>query len=114
VFFRCGIGKGTHTNHVQMNDAEITIRAKYINEEMTNYQKELAVANIQPGKAAAAVNARFGIRLTRRQVAYHQGFAKLASSLVDATEVSAASTSSSDLDIVIDTLKKNGASFCAL
>jgi MULE transposase domain len=113
-FLKCGIGQGTHMNHMPMNAAEMTIRAKFIDEEMINYQKELAIANIQPGKTAAAFNTRFGIRLTRRQVAYHQGFAKLASSLADATDVEGASTLSSDLDILIDILKKKGASFCAL
>lgn len=113
-FFRCGVGQGTHTNHMRMDAAEMSIRSKFSDEKMVDYQKELAIANIQPGKTAAAVNAKFGIRLTRRQVAYHQGFAKLASSLTDATEVEEASTLSSDLDVLISILKKKGASFCAL
>jgi hypothetical protein len=113
-FMKCGIGQGTHTKHVPMTVAEMAIRAKFIDEEMQNYQKELAISNIQPGKTAAAVNTRFGIRLTRRQVAYHQGFSKLASSLADVPDVEEAGTLSSNLDIFIKILKKKGASFCAL
>ena len=113
-FLRCGDGHGTHSNHTQMDAAEITTRSKFINESMMDYQKELAVANIGAGQTAAAVNTRFDIRLTRRQVAYHQGFAKLASSLSDATEIGETCATSSDLDIFIRTLKKKGASFCAL
>lgn len=99
----------------------MTTRTKLIDKGMIHYQKELAIANIQPGKTAAAVNAKFGIRLTRRQVAYHQGFAKLASSLSDTEDLEATASSfdrggsaSSDVDIFIKMLKKKGASFCAL
>jgi hypothetical protein len=114
-FMKCGIGQGTHTKHVPMTAVEMAIRAKFIDDEMINYQKELAIANIQPGKTAAAFSTRFGIRLTRRQVAYHQGFSKLASSLADnATEAEGAGTLSSYLDIFINILKKKGASFCVL
>ena len=113
-FLRCGDGNGTHSNHTRMDAAEITTRSKFINESMMDYQKELAVANIGAGQTAAAVNTRFGMCLTRRQVAYHQGFAKLASSLTDANEFEETCATSSDLDIFIQMLKKMGAGFCAL
>jgi MULE transposase domain len=90
------------------------IRAKFVDENMMDFQKQLAIANIQPGKTAAAVNARFGTCLTRRQVAYHQGFSKLANSLEDCNEIGEIGETCSDLDMLIDILKKKGAGFCAL
>ena len=107
-FMKCGIGQGTHTNHVSLTASESTVRAKFIDENMMLFQKELAIANIQPGKTAAAVNARFGTCLTRRQVAYHQGFAKLADSLADSLEIEKTGASSSDIDMFIEILKKKG------
>ena len=113
-FLRCGVGHGIHVNHAQMDADEITMPSRFINESMMDYQKELAIANIGAGKTAAALDTRFGIRLTRRQVAYHQSFATLASSLADATDIGEMFASSSDMDIFISILRKKGASFCAL
>jgi hypothetical protein len=110
---KCGIGQGTHTKHVPMTVAEMVVRVKLIDEEIQKYQNEIAIAYIQPCKTAAAVNTRLGIRLTRHQVAYHQGFSTLASSLADVPDVEGAGTSSSDLDVFIKILKKKGASLCA-
>jgi hypothetical protein len=61
------LGQGIHTNHTLfLVAAEMTIRAKFIDDEMLTYQKELASANILPGKtASSAVNTRFSRRLTR-------------------------------------------------
>ena len=89
---------------------------------MIHYQRELAIANVEPGKTAAAVNTKFGTRLTRRQVAYHQGFATVASSLSDAEELEQAtaasngsgSASPSGADSLIETLKKKSYLLCPL
>jgi hypothetical protein len=78
-FLRGGVGHGIHVNHTRMDADGMNMRSRFIDETMINYQKELAIANIEAGKTAAALDTRFGIRLTRRQVACHQSFARLAS-----------------------------------
>jgi hypothetical protein len=113
-FMKCGIGQGIHTNHLPLTASEMAIRAKFVDAKMMDFQKQLAIANIEPGKTAAAVKARFGTSLTRRQVAYHQGFSKLANSLEDSNEIDKIGETCSDLDMLIDILKKKGAGFCAL
>ena len=55
-FLRCGVGHGIHVNHTRMDADEITIHSRFINEPMMDYQKELAIANIGPGKTAAALD----------------------------------------------------------
>lgn len=113
-FMICGQGHGTHTYHLPLSASESAIRAKFVGEEMRDFQKELAIANIQPGKTAAAVNARFGTCLTRRQVAYHQGFSKLANSLAETKEMENIGETCSDIDMLINILKRKGAGYCAL
>ena len=113
-FMTCGQGQGTHKYHLPLSASEIAIRAKFVDEKMMDFQKELAIANIQPGKTAAAVNARFGMCLTRRQVAYHQGFSKLANDLAESNEMEKVGETCSDIDMLIKILKKKGAGFCAL
>ncbi len=114
-FIKCGVGEGTHTKHPAKDAAEQTTRARFVDESMMLYQKELAIANVQPGQTAAAVNKKFDVILTRRQVAYHQGLAKLASDLAEADELEEAKhLGLSQLDHFIQMLKKRGASYCAI
>ena len=109
----------THTNHASRGgggpSSETTTRARFVNEDIKVFQKQLAISNVGAGKTAAAVNTTFGLQLTRRQVAYHQGLAAIAMDLQDAMDLEQNGRGSrSDLDILIDLLKTKGASYCAL
>ena len=77
-FIKCGVGEGTHTKHLPLASSEMAVRAKFVDDTMKDFQRKMAVANVEPGKSRAALHSVFGTSLTRRQVAYHQGFAKLA------------------------------------
>ncbi len=114
-FIKCGIGEGVHTKHPAKDKTERSTRARFVDKGMMVYQKELAVANIQPGQTAAAVNRKFDVSLTRRQVAYHQGLAKLATDMADADELEKADALGlSQIDHFIEMLKKRGASYCSI
>ena len=118
-YVKCGVGVATHTNHASRGgcgpSSETTTRARFVDEGIKVFQKQLAISNIGAGKTAAAVNTKFGLQLTRRQVAYHQGLAAIAVDLQDAEELEINGRGSrSDLDILIDLLKAKGASYCAL
>ena len=84
-------------------------RARFVDKDMLIYQRELAIANVKPGKTAVAVKSKFGVRLTRRQVANHQGLAQVATDLADAEDLQADRTKQSELDILSHMLKQKGA-----
>lgn len=113
-FIKCGFGQGLHTKHLPLAASEMAVRAKFVDDEMKDFQKKMAFANVDPGKSRSALHAVFGTSLTRRQVAYHQGFAKLADSLEECAEMEARGETCSDLDMFIEILKKKGAGFCAI
>jgi MULE transposase domain len=113
-FMRCGHGTGIHKHHLPVSHSDIAVRAKFVDESMIAFQKQLAIANIQPAQTAAALHAACGTSLTRRQVAYHQGFSKLAHSLASAVEMTELGKNCSDLDLLIEILKRKEAGFCAL
>ena len=46
-FMKCDIGQGIHTNHLPLRTAsETSIRAKFVDAKMMDFQKHLAIANI--------------------------------------------------------------------
>jgi hypothetical protein len=113
-FIKCGVGQGTHTKHLPLASSEMAVRAKFVDDRMKDFQKNMAIANVDPGKSRAALQTVYGTSLTRRQVAYHQGFAKVADSLGDCLEVEERGERPSDVDTLVEILKRKGAGFCAI
>ena len=76
----------------------------------------MSVANIQPAQAAVFTKARTGQIFTRGQVAYVQGFTKMAKDLMASPNVVATATASESLpsENMLNYLQKSGASYVCL
>ena len=76
----------------------------------------MSVANIQPAQAALFTKARTGQIFTRGQMAYVQGFTKMAKDLMASPNVVATATASESLpsENMLNYLQKSGASYVCL
>ena len=87
-FMVCGLG-------APMGHNEITNRKRFLGAACLENVAAMAAANIQPAQAALFTKSRTGELFTRGQMAYVQGFSRMAQSLMDSGEHSMSSSSAS-------------------
>jgi hypothetical protein len=113
-YMQCGKGEATHTGHPRMAADLTTDRARLVPDQAITDMKEFALARVRVGAASTMTKNKYNTNLTRRQVAYHQEFAKVAQTLEHAQELQSRQGEMSDVDRVLDTIRKLGGSYCAL
>ena len=113
-FLRIGSGCCTHRGHVPVAKDHMVVRNRLGGAEMKQLGKELAVSNVNPGQTALFLLKTTGIHLTRRQVAYQNGLAKMAGNLKEAAEFDALKSNESDLDRLLGSFDKKGTTYSTL
>ena len=83
-YFVCGHGSNNHKWHPPMDETEILIRKRCLDPDALKNISAMAVANIQPAQASLFTRSRTGQLFSRGQMAYAQGFSRMAMDLVDA------------------------------
>ena len=85
----------THKGHPSMGHNEITNRKRFLGAACLENVAAIAAANIQPAQAALFTESRTGELFTRGQMAYVQGFSRMAQSLMGSGEHSVSTSSAS-------------------
>ena len=96
----CGLGDNAHKGHPPMGHNKITNRKRFLVVACLENVAAMAAANIQPAQAALFTKSPTGELFTRGQMAYVQGFSRMAQSLMDSGEhgMSTSSSASSPSD----------------
>ena len=114
----CGIGENQHTGHPPLVANEIRNRKRFLDISTLENVAAMSVANIQPAQAALFTKRRTGQMFTRGQMAYVQGFSRMAKDLIASPNVDVDGTTtdsnSSPSDKMLDYLQKSGASYVCL
>ena len=111
----CGVGDNNHRGHPPMAPNEITDRKRFLNVPTLENAAAMAAANIRPSQAALFTRTSTGELFTRGQMAYVQGFSRMAQDLMDLSHQGTAPPSDmSPSDSMLNYLQKNGASFVCL
>ena len=115
-FMVCGIGENQHTGHPPLLANEIRNRKRFLDDSTLETVAAMSVANIQPAQAALFTKAHTGQIFTCAQMAYVQGFTKMAKDLISSPNVDATATASepSPSDNMLNYLQKSGASYVCL
>ena len=116
-FMVCGIGENQHTGHPPLLANEIRNRKRFLDDSTLETIAAMSVANIQPAQAALFTKAHTGQIFTRAQMAYVQGFTKMAKDLIASPIVEDATTTASESspsDNMLNYLQKSGASYVCL
>ncbi|KAI2494665.1 hypothetical protein MHU86_19844 [Fragilaria crotonensis] len=97
-FLVCGIGNNQHTGHPPLLSNEIRNRKRFLDISTLETVAAMSVANIglQPAQAALFTKTRTGQIFTRGQMAYVQGFTKMAKDFMASPNVNATTTASGD------------------
>ena len=111
----CGVGDNQHRGHPPMSRNEITNRKRFLDAPTLENAAAMAAANILPSQAALFTRSSTGELFTRGQMAYVQGFSRMAQDLMDSSPQGAALPSDmSPSDSMLNYLQKIGASFVCL
>jgi len=110
-FMVCGIGDSTHNGHPPLSPHLMATPSRLVPDSAHTLQCMAANANIRPGQTASLVLSKYGLRLTRRQVAKTQSISQLLDALPTEEDKSA---ECSDSDRVFRYLQKKKASYIAL
>jgi hypothetical protein len=111
----CGVGDNQHRGHPPMPSNEITNRKRFLDAPTLENAAAMAAANILPSQAALFTRSSTGELFTRGQMAYVQGFSRMAQDLMDYSPQGAALPSDmSPSDSMLNYLQKIGASFVCL
>jgi MULE transposase domain len=114
-FLVCGLGDNQHKGHPPMSHHEITNRKRFLDAGSLEDVSAMAVANIQPSQAALFTKTRTSEIFTRRQMAYVQGFSRMAKDLLDLEDdANLSSGEVSPSDRMLKYLHKSGASYVCL
>jgi hypothetical protein len=81
-FLVCGIGENQHTCHPPLLSNEMRNRKRFFDLSTLETVTATTAANIQPAQAALFIKTYTGQFFTRGQMAYVQGFAKMAKDLM--------------------------------
>ena len=114
IYLTLGIFEETHQGHPPIVPADRLTRKGIAPKVAMDDMKQAAVSNIGPGQSGTFLKNKHGCKFSRRQVAYHQKFAKLAESLVDAKDLEAMGDKASSTDVLLDYLDRQGATYFAL
>ncbi len=79
----CGVGDNQHRGHPPMARNEITNRKRFLDAPTLENAAAMAAANILPSQAALFTRSSTGELFTRGQMAYVQGFSRMAQDLID-------------------------------
>jgi MULE transposase domain len=107
----CGLGDNKHTGHPPMESNEITNRKRYLDVATLENVTAMAAANILPAQAVSLTRIQTGELFTRGQMAYVQGFSRMARNLMDAEHCLPDASPSENM---LHYLRKTGASFVCL
>ena len=114
-FLVCGIGDNQHTGHPPLHSNEIRNRKRFLDLSTLETVSAMSVANIQPVQAALFTKAHTGQLFTCHQMAYVQGFTKMAKDLMPAVTnddgTATAMASASPAENMLNYLQKSGASY---
>ena len=114
-FLVCGIGENQHTaGHPPLHSNEIRNRKRFLDLSTLETVAAMSVANIQPAQAALFTKARTGQIFTRGQMAYVQGFTRMAKDFVPPPYDDATASESSPSENMLNYLQKSGASYVCL
>jgi hypothetical protein len=95
-FLVCGFGENQHTGHPPLLSNEIRNRKVFLHLSTLETVAAMSVANIQPAQAALFTKTHTGQIFTRGQMAYVQGFTKMAKDFMASPNVNATTTASGD------------------
>ena len=110
----CGRGDKNHMGHPQMSPNEIVNRKRFLDNGNLDNVAVMAAANIEPAKAASLTRSRTGQVFTRGQMAYIQGFSRMAQNLMDSEHHGTLRIDTSPSDNMLNYLRRIGASFVCL
>jgi hypothetical protein len=122
-YLKCGVGCKEHCGHIQLAQAEVRDSIRRLSDAELIDVAAMAVANTRPTTAAAIVNARTGLNISRKQVAYLLGMSRLADKLnadVVARALNGLSLAQKEAenwsadDKMLEYLERIGASHCCL
>ena len=116
-FLVCGIGENQHTDgHPPLYFNKIRNCKRFLDLSTLETVAAMSVANIQPAQAAVLTKVRTGQIFTHGQMAYVQGFTKMAKDLMASPNVDATATASESLpsENTLNYLQKCGASYVCL
>lgn len=114
-FFVCGIGDNQHTGHPPLHSNELKNRKRFLDPSAMENVAAMSVANIQPAQAALFTKTRTGLLFTRHQIAYVQGFTRMADELLkDVDSTPEMSSDSSPANKMLSYLRKCGAYYVCL
>ena len=114
-FLVCGLGDNNHKGHPPMDHNEITNRKRFLDVASLENVAAMAAANIQPAQAALFTKSHTGELFTRGQMAYVQGFSRMAKDLMDSDDdATTGSSAASPSENMLNYLQKNGASYVCL
>ncbi len=116
AFLVSGIGENQHTGHPRFLANEIWKCKRFLDNSTQETVAAMSGANIHPAQAALFTKAHTGQIFTRAQMAYVQGFTKMAKDLIASPNVDATATASesSPSDNMLNYLQKCGASYVCL
>ena len=100
--------------HPQMSPNEIVNRKRFLDNGNLDNVAAMAAANIEPAQAASLTRSRTGQIFTRGQMAYIQGFSRMAKNLMDSEDHGTLHIDSSPSDKMLNYLQRIGASFVCL
>jgi MULE transposase domain len=113
-FLVCGIGENQHTGHPPLHSNEIRNRKRFLDLSTLETVAAMSVANIQPAQAALFTKARTGQIFTRGQMAYVQGFTRMAKDFMPPPYDDSTVSESSPSENMLNYLQKSGASYVCL
>ena len=116
-FLVCGIGDNQHTGHPPLLSNEIRNRKRFLDISTLETVAAMSVANIQPAQAALFTKTCTGQIFTRGQMAYVQGFTRMAKDFMASPNVNNATTTASEsspCENMLSYLQKCGASYVCL
>jgi hypothetical protein len=78
VFLKGGCGTSFHLGHQPCNNEYVTCSNRLQPPVAAAFAKAAATCNVRPGQTAKLIYEATGVKLTRRQVAHHQGISQRA------------------------------------
>jgi hypothetical protein len=109
-FLVCGIGENQHTGHPPLHSNKIRNRKRFLDLSTLETVAAMSVANIQPAQAALFTKARTGQIFTHVQMAYVQGFTRMAKDFMPPPYDDSTVSESSPSENMLNYLQKSGAS----
>jgi hypothetical protein len=115
LFLKGGCGNAAHKGHEPINAEYATTSSRFVPPEVIAFAKQCAEAKMRPGKTGKLIELEHGIKLTRRQVAQHQGLSKhVFVSLKKRQQMEATPFDYSDFDKIMESFKDNNVTYVAL